>query len=39
MVGDNRPFNFDRDEVSVIDREAFCGGCGQIGCAHDGYER
>lgn len=39
MVGDNREFEFEHDEVTVIDRDAFCGSCGQIGCTHDGLDR
>lgn len=39
MIGDDRTFEFDRDEVVVIPREAFCGECGQIGCTHDGLDR
>lgn len=34
MVGDDRDFYVDRYEVSVIDEDDFCGGCGQIGCGH-----
>lgn len=39
MIGDDRTFEFDRDEVVVLEREAFCGECGQIGCTHDGLDR
>ncbi len=34
MVGDDRDFLVDRSEVEVIEEDAFCGGCGQIGCGH-----
>lgn len=39
MVGDDRHFTFDEEDLIPIDREAYCGGCGQIGCAHDGLDR
>lgn len=39
MVGDDRRFDFDPDEVHPLDREAFCGECGQVGCTHDGIAR
>lgn len=39
MVGDDRPFYFDMHELTILDREAFCGQCGQIGCTHDGLDR
>ena len=39
MVGDDRLFSAERDELTVIEREAFCGECGQIGCGHDGLDR
>lgn len=39
MVGDDRRQQVDRDEVTPIEREAYCGECGQIGCSHDGLER
>lgn len=39
MVGDDSRFTFDPDELTAIEREAYCGVCGQIGCCHDGYER
>lgn len=39
MVGDDRVFEEETDDLTPLDREAFCGACGQIGCAHDGYER
>lgn len=32
MVGDDRFFTFDPDEVSAIGKDEFCHGCGQIGC-------
>lgn len=35
MVGDNRRFAFDPDEIHPLKRTAYCGTCGQIGCGHD----
>jgi len=32
MVGDDRQFVFDPDEVAPLQREEYCGECGQIGC-------
>lgn len=34
MVGDDRDFELPTDELVALDREAFCGECGQIGCGH-----
>ncbi len=39
MVGDDRHFRFEPEEMIPLEREAYCGVCGQIGCAHDGVER
>ena len=39
MVGDDRKFTFDPDEVTPLAREEYCGVCGQIGCGHDGLDR
>ena len=39
MVGDDRDFMFELDDIHAIDREDYCGECGQIGCAHDGLDR
>ena len=39
MIGDDRRFMFDPDELTPLEREAYCGSCGQIGCVHDGYDR
>ena len=39
MVGDDARFAFDPDDVTALAREAYCGECGQIGCAHDGLDR
>lgn len=39
MVGDDRQFTFDPEDVTPLAREEYCGECGQIGCAHDGLDR
>jgi hypothetical protein len=39
MVGDDRRWIFDQDELTPLDRRAYCGVCGQIGCGHDGLDR
>lgn len=38
MVGDDRDFAFDPDDVSPLERSAYCAGCGQIGCGADAYD-
>lgn len=37
MVGDDRVFTFDIDEIEVIPEDSFCHSCGQIGCGHNVY--
>ncbi len=32
MIGDDRSFTFDPDDLTPIAEEDYCGGCGQIGC-------
>jgi hypothetical protein len=39
MIGDDRVHVVDPMDVWAIERKAFCGVCGQIGCAHDGLDR
>ena len=39
MVGDDRHFTFEPDELTPLAREAYCGSCGQVGCTHDGLDR
>jgi hypothetical protein len=39
MVGDDAKHRVDRDDLIALDRAAYCGECGQVGCAHDGYDR
>lgn len=34
MIGDNRKFIVDIQDLTKIDINDFCGSCGQIGCAH-----
>ena len=39
MVGDDRRFTFEPQEIAALDDLAYCASCGQIGCTHDGRER
>ena len=39
MIGDDSKFLFDPDELTPLEREDYCGECGQVGCTHDGYDR
>jgi|SRR5262252_1640933 len=39
MVGDDRRFTFEPDELHALERADYCGECGQIGCGHDGIDR
>ena len=39
MVGDDRRFTFDEEDVIPLKREEYCGECGQMGCTHDGLDR
>lgn len=32
MVGDDRPFAFDPDDLTPIGADDYCAGCGQVGC-------
>lgn len=32
MIGDDRVFTFDVEDVVEIDEDSYCPGCGQIGC-------
>jgi hypothetical protein len=38
MVGDDHKYRYDPDDLTTLERSAFCGGCGQIGCRCDGRE-
>lgn len=35
MVGDDRVFEFDCDDVHRIGDDQYCSICGQIGCQHE----
>lgn len=39
MVGDDARHIVDVDDLTPLERSAYCGECGQIGCGHDGYDR
>lgn len=39
MVGDDRVFEIEVSDLTVIDEDDYCAECGQIGCGHDGRER
>ena len=39
MVGDDRRFVFDAEEIAPLDDLAYCASCGQVGCTHDGRDR
>lgn len=39
MVGDDRDFVLDQGDIRQLEREEYCGSCGQIGCTHDGLDR
>lgn len=32
MVGDDRDFRFEPDQLTPIDEDAYCSCCGQVGC-------
>lgn len=34
MVGDDRLFTFDADELTALEDDEYCQVCGQIGCGH-----
>lgn len=34
MVGDDHVHYVDPSDLSPLDDDEFCGGCGQIGCGH-----
>ena len=35
MVGDDRVFEVDVDDIEILGESEFCHSCGQIGCGHD----
>jgi hypothetical protein len=39
MIGDDREFSFDPDDLTPLDDLDYCAECGQIGCCHDGRDR
>lgn len=39
MVGDDRKFSIDPEDVSELSELDYCHVCGQIGCGHDGLDR
>ncbi len=39
MIGDDRDFTFDVEDMEPIDDLDYCASCGQIGCQHDGRDR
>lgn len=39
MVGDDRSFTFDPEDLQPIPEDDYCASCGQIGCTHDGRDR
>jgi hypothetical protein len=39
MVGDDYRHCVELEDLTPLEREAFCGECGQIGCSHDGLDR
>lgn len=39
MVGDDRVFEVDRDDLTPLNDLDYCAVCGQVGCTHDGRDR
>jgi len=39
MIGDDQRIVVDPEDLTPIDREEYCGECGQLGCRHDGLDR
>jgi hypothetical protein len=39
MIGDDRRFAVDPEDVTPLDELAYCHNCGQVGCGHDGIDR
>ena len=35
MVGDDQEFTFDVDDLTHLDEDGYCPGCGQTGCGHN----
>lgn len=36
MVGDDRVFEIDKDDLTELDESEYCSECGQVGCTADG---
>ena len=36
MVGDDKEYWIDVDDLTKLDDDDYCSSCGQIGCGHDG---
>ena len=34
MVGDDHEWHIDVSDITPLDEDDFCGGCGQVGCGH-----
>lgn len=39
MVGDDRRFTFDPEDLTPLPDEDYCSECGQVGCTADGRDR
>ena len=39
MIGDDRRFVIDPEDLSPLGELDYCAACGQIGCGHDGRDR
>ena len=39
MVGDDRRFSVDPDDLTPLGELDYCASCGQVGCTHDGRDR
>lgn len=39
MVGDDHLWAFDPEDIHAVERDEYCGECGQIGCSADGLDR
>ncbi len=39
MVGDDRKFTVDPEDLTPIAELDYCASCGQVGCGHDGRDR
>lgn len=37
MIGDDRHWAFDPEDLTPLDEEEYCHQCGQIGCCHNVY--